>query len=181
MHKIPFFIVSAGFGILIEESLKKVIPVPMYKEMIATKQMRIYANTLGTDKDGYLSQLVPGIVHSCNKHTILEKDADSPQLKQNVIIMGDRLHDLDIVKNLKSENTLKIGFYNKQVKKDETEEEKDEKLKQYKEEFDILFMNDGNLDHIAYLLSVIHGGTNAEGEAKYATIPGSGVILDLLS
>ena len=78
MHKIPFFIVSAGFGILIEESLKKVIPVPMYKEMIATKQMRIYANTLGTDKDGYLSQLVPGIVHSCNKHTILEKDADSP-------------------------------------------------------------------------------------------------------
>ena len=74
-HKIPFYIVSAGFGILIEESLQKVMQPEYYKEMVGSGQLRIYANTIGTDQDGFLSELIPGVVHSFNKHTILEKDA----------------------------------------------------------------------------------------------------------
>ena len=57
--------------------------------------------------------------------------------------MGDGIGDIDMIKGFDYENIIKVGFLNKNVK---------ENLKRYKNNFDIVILNDSDLFYVNKLL-----------------------------
>eukprot|EP01022_Parablepharisma_sp_SALTPOND_P008793 TRINITY_DN136950_c0_g1_i1.p2 TRINITY_DN136950_c0_g1~~TRINITY_DN136950_c0_g1_i1.p2 ORF type:complete len:182 (-),score=21.37 TRINITY_DN136950_c0_g1_i1:48-593(-) len=87
-----------------------------------------------------------------NKHTCTTHEA-YPEIKEgtNAIVMGDLIEDYLIVKNLKMNNVIGIGFFNK----DKGYEP--EVLNSYMDTYDIVIANDGNLNHVVELVKSIIG------------------------
>jgi len=89
---------------------------------------------------------------STNKHLFMTHKT-YPEVKEgnNCIVMGDLVEDYMIVKNLKMNNVIGIGFINN------TEEVTKEVLDAYMDTYDIVIANDGNLIHIDQLIRYIIG------------------------
>jgi len=90
---------------------------------------------------------------------IIEDEKISKQIegKKNVILIGDKESDLNMVSNIKFENIIKIGFLN---------EKEEELMDSFKKAFDIVVVNDGSLGVINEVLKAIKqgGGLNIEEE-----------------
>ncbi len=130
-NKIPLLIFSAGLGDMIREVLKK--------NNLLKDNIKIIANFFKFDKDGKVS--IDGyehdIVHVFNKNTI-SHDEDISERK-NVILLGDNLDDLGMIKGITYDTLLKIGFLNEKI---------EERKEEYMKNFDITIVGDGSLDEV---------------------------------
>lgn len=87
-----------------------------------------------------------------NKHKFVSHDK-YPEISpgKNAIVMGDLIEDIQIVKDLQLGKVISIGFYNY------SDDFQGKSLKSYTDAFDIVIVNDGNLEHIAQILLAIAG------------------------
>jgi len=87
------------------------------------------------------------VIHSMNKdETILAKIPEAYELvknRRNVILIGDSLGDLDMIKGFDYSNLLKIGFLNSDY---------DKLRKDYENNFDIVLQGDGDFNFINTLI-----------------------------
>ena len=65
--------------------------------------------------------------------------------RKNVILLGDRIDDLDMVAGFDYNIILKIGFFNSDSKT----------LEEYKKHFDLIITHDGTMEEINELLRSI--------------------------
>jgi cytosolic 5'-nucleotidase 3 len=84
-----------------------------------------------------------------NKEEISFKDLpvfERIKNRKNILLMGDSLSDIDMVKGFDCDNVIKIGFLNDEI----------EKMKEfYLKKYDILITNDSSMDFVNELLKEI--------------------------
>lgn len=139
IHKIPLLIFSSGIGNLIEGYLKK--------ENRLTSNVHILSNIFEFDEDGYAIGYKDDVIHVLNKSETRIRDKkyrDMISRRDNVILLGDSLSDLGMVKDLDTSTIIKIGFLNEDV---------EDKLGLYKSKFDVVITNDGPMDYVNKLLN----------------------------
>ena len=150
--KLKLYVVSAGVMEVVKESFfilqtQKEINIPATTELCMTPE--IY-----NDKNFIIGFQEPTII-TTNKHMFVSHEK-YPEIKKgnNAIVMGDLIEDINMVKNLELNQIITVGFYNSQASG-----KSNEVFKRYVEKFDIVVLNDGNLTHVANILSHIAGLT----------------------
>jgi 5'-nucleotidase len=87
------------------------------------------------------------IVHPFNKDEIVDQIEEIKSKiadRENIILLGDGLSDLQMSKNMPVKNIIKIGYLN----------EKEEELKEmFLENFDVVILNDQWLDKVNEILT----------------------------
>ncbi len=140
---IPLIILSsAGLG---KESIKLLLK----KENLLFQNIYIISNEFIWDKKGKARSIKKPIIHIMNKdETILENFDFFNKIKnrKNVLLIGDSLGDIKMIKGFKYKNLLKVGFLNEDIKTN---------LKQYKKNFDLIILNDGNFTKLNKIVKEI--------------------------
>ncbi len=135
-ENIPVIILSGGIG--------NAICVLLKDNNMLFDNITIISNFIDFEKDGKIKKVNhEDIIHTLNKsvdrhlsNELKEKIGD----RNNIILVGDLLEDSNMVKDDKKNNVLKIVFL---------DDERQNDLKKYKEEFDIvLTQNDANFKEI---------------------------------
>jgi len=141
--KIPLIILSSsGIGDLI----------PMYLEKYGKlyDNIHIITNLYKWDEEGNAIGIKKPIIHVFNKDeasvTHLPKIHDRIKGRKNVLLLGDSLGDLGMVKGFDYDNLLKIGFLNDKV---------EESLEKYKENFDVVITNDLDMNYVNEIMKGI--------------------------
>ncbi len=139
-HKIPLIIMSsAGIG--------EVISMVLKKEGRLYDNIYIISNVFEWDKNGNAISIREPIIHAMNKDETEIKNLpvfDLIKNRKNVLLLGDNLEDAGMVKGFDYKNLIKIGFLNENVK---------ENLERYKNNFDVVILNDISLDYVNQLLT----------------------------
>ncbi len=142
-HNIPLVILSSsGLG-------GDAISMYLEKEGKLYNNVYIISNSYKWDRDGKAIAVKEPIIHMMNKDETVIKN--SPVFKvikdrKNVLLLGDSLGDIGMVKGFDCDNLIKIGFLNENVK---------ENLESYKLDYDIIILNDSSMDYINELLKEI--------------------------
>lgn len=137
-YKIPLLILSAGSGSIIEELLKS--------KGKLNNDIHIISNFFVFNKMGKVIGYRNKIIHTFNKKEVEIKNSsyyNEIKQRKNVILLGDVIADIDMVKGIEYNNIIKIGFLNDKI---------EDQLEEYSENFDIVILNDGNMDYINKLL-----------------------------
>lgn len=142
-HKIPLIIMSSsGLGSdVISMALKKI--GKLYSNIY------IISNSFIWDKNGDAIEVKKPIIHTFNKNeTILKFFHFYPEIEKmkNVLLLGDSLGDIGMIKGFDYDYLIKIGFLNEDIKGN---------LEQYKKAYDVLILNDSSMDYINLLLKEI--------------------------
>ena len=102
--------------------------------------IEIISNQTTWDENGVMNGYREPIIHSANKYNFISNE----QIKKNIIIVGDGLHDALIVKdspaNISEENRkniLRIGIY-----ENTKTGLSDSNLEKYQQAFDIVMINE---------------------------------------
>lgn len=133
---IPLLVISQGLGDIYSEALNNIGRL--------TYNIKFISNLFNFDGQGKATGVKEVIVHPYNKHKIqLQKFSFFDEGRKNIILLGDQIEDVGIVKNFQHDNIIKIGFLNDRV---------DEKLETFKKNFDIIITGDGSLDYVNNLL-----------------------------
>ncbi|MBW2998643.1 hypothetical protein KY321_03835, partial [Candidatus Woesearchaeota archaeon] len=134
--KIPLLILSAGVGNLIEGYLKQ--------ENIFYSNIQIISNIFEFDENGNALGYKDKIIHVFNKSeaSIPEEYKTQISKRKNVILMGDSLGDLDMTSGMDHDIVIKIGFLNEDLTQ----------LPLYKEKFDVVITNDGDMGYVLDLV-----------------------------
>lgn len=118
-------------------------------EGIDYSKINIISNHLIWDKDGFMIGVKEPIVHPFNKDEIVgqnEEIKDKINSRQNILLLGDGLSDLQMSKNMPVKNIIKIGYLN----------EKEKDLKEiFLENFDVVILNDQGLEKVNEILTNI--------------------------
>lgn len=124
-RKIPVIIISAGIGNFIEQFLEK--------NNCNFDNIYIISNFLKFD-NGVAIGMRENIIHSLNKNEVnLPKNIkEKIKLRKNVILLGDNISDIKMINKEKRKEAFKIGFL---------EENIDENIDKYKENFDLICVN----------------------------------------
>lgn len=140
-HKIPLVIMSsAGLGY---ESISMVLK----RENRLYNNIYIISNSFKWDKKGYLIGVKEPIIHSMNKDETVVKDF--PEIykviksRKNVLLLGDTLEDIEMIKGFEYNNLIKVSFLNKNI---------EENLKYFKKNYDIVILNDSDMFYVNKLL-----------------------------
>ncbi len=135
---IPVIIVSAGIGNIIEEFLR-------YHECL--ENVTIIANFIGFE-NGVISGFSKHRIHSANKGQIcsMKKVQRIVYNREHAIMLGDSVDDIKMVPEEKREQTIKVGFLDKEV---------EERLPDYRQEFDMVCANNCSLEPATYLVNLI--------------------------
>jgi 5'-nucleotidase len=132
---------SAGIG--------EVISMVLKKEGRLYDNIYIISNVFTWDKNGNAISIREPIIHAMNKDETEIKNLpvfDLIKNRKNVLLLGDNLEDAGMVKGFDYKNLIKIGFLNENVK---------ENLERYKNNFDVVILNDISLDYVNQLLKEI--------------------------
>ncbi|MFH0819797.1 MAG: hypothetical protein V1892_02075 [bacterium] len=141
--KIPLVVMSAsGLG---TESIS------MYFKNKKRLYPNIYiiSNSLKWSQRGKIIGVKKPIIHSLNKDETMVKNFPVYKIikkRKNVILLGDNLSDIGMIKGFRYDNLIKIGFLNKNVK---------ENLKNYRKNFDIVITKDSEMTFVNKLLKEI--------------------------
>lgn len=131
-RNIPVVILSAGIGNVIVEALKK--------EHCLFPNIYILSNFIGFKNNKMLPFTSP-IIHTSNKSidklpiTFLNKI----RAKENILLFGDLIEDLYMVKKEELNRTLSFGFFNNFD---------DDKLDHYLDNYDIVITNNASFESI---------------------------------
>uniref|UniRef100_A0AAV2L1U5 5'-nucleotidase n=1 Tax=Knipowitschia caucasica TaxID=637954 RepID=A0AAV2L1U5_KNICA len=144
-HNVPVFIFSAGLGDVLEEILRQAgVYLPNVK--VLSNFMDFDDNVGVADVKSQLVFVQRGdprfkgdLIHVYNKHDGALRNSESfQQLKENVLLMGDSLGDLNMADGVANvDHILKIGFLNDKV---------EERLDKYLEHYDIVLVRDETLE-----------------------------------
>ena len=135
---IPLVIMSAASGDMIIEYLRK--------NNLLFPNVQVIANLYEWENDKALRIKEP-IIHTFNKTEVSLEDTevyDTIKDRKNVILLGDSLGDVGMVEGFDYDNLIKIGFLNENV---------DENLEKYKNNFDIVIVGDGDFSFVNRLIA----------------------------
>lgn len=139
-HNIPLVIMSSsGIG-------GDVIEMYLKKEEKLYDNIHIISNSYEWDDNGNAVVVKQPIIHVMNKDEIAIQSFpvfDVIKKRKNVLLLGDTLDDIGMVKGFDYENLIKIGFLNENVK---------ENLELYKRSYDVVILNDSSMDYVNGLL-----------------------------
>jgi cytosolic 5'-nucleotidase 3 len=140
-NDIPILIFSAGIGNIIEEFLKS-------KNKL-TPNVYILSNTFVFDQDGNATDYKGPIIHVFNKSEAQLTDPKYTKIikeRENVILLGDNIEDLQMAENIDKNLLITIGFLNANI---------EENIEKYKENFDIVITNDNSMKYVYDVLKEI--------------------------
>jgi 5'-nucleotidase len=112
--------------------------------------IHIISNTFEFDSAGNVIKFNEPVIHSLNKDETVVKDF--PEIfeqikdKKNVILLGDNLEDIGMIEGFDYDNLIKIGFLNENI---------EENLSEFQKNFDIIILNDGEMDFVNNLIREI--------------------------
>jgi len=143
IHNIPLAIMSSsGLG-------DNVISMYLEKNKRLYDNVHIISNSFEWDKTGYAIAVKQPIIHGMNKDETAIKDFpafNTVKNRKNVLLLGDSLNDVEMIKGFNYDNLIKMGFLNENI---------EENLELYKENYDVVILNDSSLDYINKLLREI--------------------------
>lgn len=138
---IPLLIISASIGDLIKEYLKK--------KGLLTEDIFVISNELEYNSKGKFSG-VKSIVHVLNKDESSVKNFpkvyEKVKNRKNILLLGDGVGDVDMIRGFEYNNLIKIGFYN---------DKGEGSLEQFKENFDVVLTGDQDFNFINNLVKEI--------------------------
>jgi 5'-nucleotidase len=132
--KIPLVIMSAGLGDAVKLYLEK--------ERRMYDNVHIISNFFEWGENGNALSVKQPIIHAMNKDEMtLEILPIYEELKtrKNVLLLGDGLGDLEMIKGFEFDNLISIGFLNENV---------DANLEKFKKEFDVVLIGDGDFKFV---------------------------------
>lgn len=142
-HNIPLVIMSSsGLG-------KEAISLYLEKQGKLYNNIYIISNSFEWDKNDRAVAVNEPIIHIMNKDETMIKDFPFFNLikqRKNVLLLGDSLGDIGMIKGFDYSNLIKIGFLNENM---------EENLKEYKANFDVIILNDSSLDYVNELLKEV--------------------------
>ena len=142
-HNIPLIIMSSsGLG-------GDIIAMRLKKEGKLYDNVFIVSNSYEWDEKGNAIGVKEPIIHGMNKDETAIQNFPVFNIvknKKNVILLGDGLGDIGMIKGFDYDNLIKIGFLNENV---------EENLEQYKKSYDVLILNDFSMDYVNELLKEI--------------------------
>ncbi len=143
-NKIPLVVMSAsGLG-------NEAISMFFKKEKVFSPNIFIISNEFLWDKNGKVIGIKKPIVHSLNKDETVIRSFPSifkrVRERKNVLLLGDNLEDVRMIKGFDYNFLIKIGFLNENVK---------ENLRYYKKTYDCLILNDFSFSFVNSLLKEI--------------------------
>lgn len=142
-NNIPLIIMSAsGIG--------DAVPIYLKKQGLLTNNVHIVSNFYEWDENGFAKKVKEPLIHSANKDEATLKSLpiyNELKTKKNVLLLGNGIGDLDMIKGFEYDNLLTIGFLHDDNK---------EKLELFKSLYDIVVENDGNLNIINELFKKIN-------------------------
>ncbi len=135
-HNVPVVIISAGIGNFIESFLKA--------NNCYTSNIHLISNIMDF-KAGYNNRNTT-VIHSFNKNEVSIPPEILSEIKNrnNLIILGDNISDLNMISIEKRDRALKIGFL---------EEDEEVLLKEFLEKFDIVCTGNSSFNDIFEYLS----------------------------
>jgi 5'-nucleotidase len=116
------------------------------KEGCFFPNIHIIGNVFEWNENGNAAGVKEPIIHGMNKdETMLQNFPvfEKIENRENVLLMGDSLDDVGMIEGFECENLIKIGFLNSNI---------EENLEKYKETFDVVITNDGDMIFINSLL-----------------------------
>lgn len=142
-QSIPLVIMSSsGLG-------DEVIAMYLTKENRLHKNIHIVSNSYEWDENGNAIGYKKPIIHAMNKDETAIQDFpffDEIKNRKNVLLLGDSLGDVGMIQGFDYDNLIKIGFLNENI---------EESLEQYKNNYDIVLLNDAPMDYVNNLLREI--------------------------
>ena len=111
--------------------------------------VHVISNIYEWDSEGNAVSVKDPIIHTMNKdETIVRKYPIFKEIKdrKNVLLLGDSLGDLGMIKGFDYNTLIKIGFLNDKVEK---------YLPKYRQDFDVVLLNDTNMKYVNGLLGEI--------------------------
>jgi len=112
--------------------------------------IHIISNTFEFDPAGNVIKFNEPVIHSLNKDETVVKDFpeifEQIKNKKNVVLLGDNLEDIGMIEGFDYDNLIKIGFLNENVK---------ENLPEFKKNFEVIILNDGDMDFVNGLMREI--------------------------
>lgn len=142
-YDIPLLILSSsGLGI-------ECISMHLERERRLYNNIYIISNSFEWDKNGNAIGVREPIIHTMNKDETVLKDFPFFNLiknRKNVLLLGDSLEDIEMVKGFNYKYLIKIGFLNKDVERN---------LEYYKRRYDVVILNDSNMNYVNNLLREI--------------------------
>lgn len=147
LHKlnIPLIIMSA--------SLTNMVAGYLEQEGRLYPNVHIISNELLFNKQDIFIGAKEPIIHSLNKYEIILKQFpiyDQIKNRPNVILMGDNIDDIGMIKGFDYENLLKVGFFNDYL--DGLSHFNKKRLTKFEETFDIIIPNDGGMEELLDLV-----------------------------
>ena len=125
--------------------------------MSLDKKRRLYdnvyivSNSFEWDEKGNAIGVKKPIIHGMNKdETVIQTFPFFNVIRHrtNVLLLGDSLSDVDMVKGFDYENLIRVGFLNKDI---------ENSLEAYKRNFDIIILNDSPMDYVNDLIAGMFG------------------------
>lgn len=138
-NNIPLIIMSSsGIGDIISMFLEK--KNRLYNNVY------IISNSFEWDENGNAVEVKQPVIHSMNKDETIIKDFlfyNKIKNRKNVIVIGDNIEDNGMIIGFDYSNSIKIGFLNENI---------EENLESYKENFDIVLLHDTTMGYVNSLL-----------------------------
>lgn len=137
LHKneIPLIIMSSsGLG-------GDVISMYLRKQGRLYDTIHIISNSYKWDDKGYAVSINKPIIHSMNKDETAIKNFpvfDIIRHRMNVLLLGNSLGDIGMIKGFDCKNLIKVGFCN----------EKEDSLEDFEKNFDVVIVNDAGAGYV---------------------------------
>lgn len=111
--------------------------------------IHIISNLCKWDENGNAISFKKPIIHVMNKDETAIQNFPAFKIikdRKNVLLLGDSLGDIGMIKGFDYNNLIKIGFL---------DENAEENLKSFKANYDVLLLNDSSMDYVNKLLKEI--------------------------
>ena len=142
-NNIPLVIMSSsGLG-------GDVIKMYLDKKGRMYPNIHIISNSFDWDENGNAVSIRKPIIHGMNKCETMVKDFpvfEEIKSRKNVILLGDSLEDIGMVSGFGYDNLIKIGFLNENIA---------ENTAYYADNYDVIILNDGDMEYVNSLLGKI--------------------------
>eukprot|EP00347_Sterkiella_histriomuscorum_P009143 403342355 len=143
--KMPFYIVSGGITDIIDASFQTILN---NDEITSEHAHQCWANTkIFSNEFNYAEDVMIGykkpVIHVLNKQQFIYDKHKN--FRKNVIIMGDFIEDVSMVRLSEHETVLNIGYLN-------CMETQGHQLEDFKRMFDLVVLYDGSLQVVNFLL-----------------------------
>jgi cytosolic 5'-nucleotidase 3 len=144
------FLKNKGIPLVIMSSSgagREGISIFLKKAGALSDNIEIISNEFEWAPDGRALRVKQPIIYGLNKDATMIKDFPAAYAlvknRKNVLLLGDSLSDVGMIKGYVCENLIKIGFLNERI---------EENIDRYKDCYDIVILNDGSMQCVNDLM-----------------------------